>query len=36
MSREQGLRYAEMRAAAVAAGRRLWVGLNHNTRTDVA
>ena len=35
MSREQWPRYTQMRAAAIAAGRQQWAGLNQNARTGV-
>jgi hypothetical protein len=34
MSREQGPRYAGMRPAAIAAGRRQRFGLNHDDGTE--
>jgi hypothetical protein len=34
MSRKQGPREPGMRPAAIAAGRRLWSGLNCNFRTE--
>jgi len=36
MSREQGPHAVRMRPAAIAAGRRQWLGLNHNDRTEAA
>ena len=36
MSRKQGPRYAGMRPAAIAAGHRQWLGLNHNNGTEAA
>jgi hypothetical protein len=36
MSREQGPRYTGMRPAAIAAGRRQRLGLNHNDGTEAA
>jgi hypothetical protein len=36
MSREQGPRYMGMRPAAIAAGRRQRLGLNHKDGTEAA
>ena len=36
MSREQGPHFVGMRPAAIAAGRRQWLGLNHNGDTEAA
>jgi hypothetical protein len=36
MSREQGLHFVGMRPAAIAAGRRQRLGLNHNNGTEAA
>jgi hypothetical protein len=36
MSREQGAHFMGMRPAAIAAGRRQWLGLNHDNGTEAA
>jgi hypothetical protein len=36
MSREQRPRFAGMRPAAIAAGRRQWLSLNHDNGTEAA
>jgi len=36
MSREQGPNFVGMRPAAIAAGRRQWLGVNHNDATEAA